>query len=372
LTRAVTIHDDQPGPGLRGRRLTATLSLSALLLVVSLGTTGCMVEGGGHRRDAADPATTSVDRGPNVASLPTLAGGVELVPVELARVLVGEGLAFGSPLPSEQAAADTFTEDPEVAVATARRVYSVLDGRELAATLVLTLDGGELFDQPVLDAFVAGVVDALGGSPHDEIVLAGRTVLRSQGAGGVVLGFVEGDQLVTVRGVSAGDTATVVERQLTAIAAGVVGPTEPVTPLVALPIEAAFVPVPILIYQPIPPPEEEPAPEPPVLAGATGLQGRYGVVAGERRTTLWVFAVDPAKYPSAEALTPAMAALVSVRSGGAPVEAVEVVDRVVQRATGPAGARSAAAFRHQALVVLIEGPDPAQVDAVASAWIVAL
>ena len=164
----------------------------------------------------------------------------------------------------------------------------------------------------------------------------------------------------------------VVERQLAAIAAGITGAVEPVTPLVPLPIDAAYVAVPTVAFQPIPPPEEEPPPEPPALPGATGVQGRYGVVAGERRTTVWAFTVDSATYPSAEVLEPAMAALVSARAGGAPAEGVEVVDRVVQRATGAEGAVSARAFRHQGLVLLVEGLDPAQVDAVVSAWIIAL
>jgi FAD/FMN-containing dehydrogenase len=125
-------------------------------------------------------------------------------------------------------------------------------------------------------------------------------------------------------------------------------------------------------FQVIPPPEEEPAPEPPALPGATGLEGRYGVVAGERRTVVWVFTFDPAVYPSAEALEPALAALASSRAGGAPAEGVEVVDRVVQRATGTGGAPSARGFRHHRLAVLVEGMDPAQVDAVVSAWITVL
>jgi hypothetical protein len=102
------------------------------------------------------------------------------------------------------------------------------------------------------------------------------------------------------------------------------------------------------------------------------VQGRYGVVAGERRTTVWAFTVDPGAYPSAEVLEPAMAALASARAGGAAPEAIEVVDRVVQRATGAEGSPSARAFRHGALVLLVEGTDPAQIDAVVSAWIAAL
>ncbi len=104
---------------------------------------------------------------------------------------------------------------------------------------------------------------------------------------------------------------------------------------------------PTVTFQPIPPPEEEPPPEPPTLAGATGVQGRYGVVAGERRTTVWAYTVDPGTYPWAEPLEPALAALVSSRAGGAPAEADEVLGRVVQRRRRRRrAARRPAAFRH--------------------------
>lgn len=357
----MTIQDDQRRPRGGCRRLAALLLLGALLSAACTGS-----DGGGN-----DTAPSS-DDGPDAGALPTLAGGVELTAVEPVRVLVGDGLAFGQPLPSQQLAAEAFTEDPEVASAVTRRVYSLRDGRLIGEALVLAIDGTEVFDQRVLDAFVRGVVAALGGGTQEEVVLGGRTTLRSRGSGGTVIGFLEGNLLVVVRGADDHDVGVVVERQLAAIAAGITGAAEPVTPLVPLPIDAAYVAVPTVAFQSIPPPEEEPPPEPPALPGATRVQGRYGVVAGERRTTVWAFTVDPATYPSAEVLEPAMAALVSARAGGAPAEGVEVVDRVVQRATGAEGAASARAFRHQGLVLLVEGLDPAQVDAVVSAWITAL
>ena len=125
------------------------------------------------------------------------------------------------------------------------------------------------------------------------------------------------------------------------------GAAEPFTPLVPLPIDAAFVPLPTVSFQPIPP-EEEPPPVPPGLPGATGVQGRYGVEAGERRTTAWAYTLDPATYPSAESLEPALAALVSARAGGAPVESTEVLGRVVLSADGPEGSPSVRAFATRA------------------------
>jgi hypothetical protein len=361
LARAVTTQHALP-PRRPGRR-----RLAALLLVGSLLVAACSGgDGDGGPPEAAD------DKGPNRGAVPTLAGGLELTPVDPRHVLVAEGLTFGQPLPSQQLAADAFTGDPEVTAAVVRRVYALADGRLVGEALVLTLDGAEMFDQDVLDAFAQGVVAALGDGEAEPEELAGRTTFHSRRAEGTAIGFVEGNLLVVVRGPDDHDIGVVVERQLAAIAAGVLGPAEPVTPLIPLPIGAAFVPAPTIAFQPIPPPEEEPPPDPPTLPGSTGLEGRYGVVAGERRTTVWVFTVDPATYPSAEALEPAMTALVWARAGGAPADSVEVSDRLVQRATGAEGMPSARAFRQQGLVLLVEGLDPAQVDAVVSAWIAAL
>jgi hypothetical protein len=363
LCGAVTTHDDHPGPS-RGRRRVAALLLAGALV-------GASCSGDDGAADADDPAPSD-DAGPNAGALPTLAGGLELAAVEPVRVLSGDGLAYGQPLPSQQAAADAFLEEPEVAAVTARRIHSLLDGRLVGDALVLELDGRELFDQSVLDAFVRGAAGALGGEEQEEVDLGGRTVIRSEGSAGTTIAYIEGNLLTLVRGPDAHDVQVVVERQLAALAAGVAGARDPRTPLVPLALDAAFVRVPTVTFEPIPPPEEEPAPEPPALAGATGVQGRYGVVAGERRTTVWAFTVDPQTYPWAEALDEGMADLASSRTGGASAEAVEVHDRVVQRSDGSDEVPSARVFRHQGLVLLVEGPDPEQVDAVVSAWIAAL
>jgi hypothetical protein len=289
------------------------------------------------------------------------------------QVLTGNGLAYGRPLPSQQAAADAFLDEPEVAAATARQIYSLRDGRRIGEALVLELDGAELFDQSVLDAFVRGMVGALGGEEQEDIELGGRTVVRSQGPTGTTIAYVEGNVLSLVRGADAHDVGVVVERQLADLAAGVAGAAEPRTPLVPLAADAAFVRVPTVSFQPIPPPEEEePVPEAPTLAGATGVQGRFGVVAGERRSTVWAFTVDPQTYPWAEPLEGALPALASSRAGGSAAEADEVLGRVVHRADGAGDAPSARVFRHGGLVLVVEGPDPAQLDAIVSAWITTL
>ena len=179
----MTTQDDQTGlsPGRRG--------LTALLLVGLLVAASCSA--GGETTDEETPATAG-DDGPSPGVLPTLAGGLELASVDPVQVLTGEGLAYGQPLPSQQIAADAFLEDPEVASVTARRIYSLRNGRLLGDALVLALDGTELFDQGVLDAFVRGVVASLGDDGSAEAEIAGRTTIRSRGDAGTTIALPRG------------------------------------------------------------------------------------------------------------------------------------------------------------------------------------
>lgn len=311
---------------------------------------------------------------PRPGSIPTIVGGVDLGRLDPVTVLVGEGLAFGAPLPSEQAAAEAYTADPEVTAALVRRVYTVAEGRHLADAVVLVLDGSELFDTSVLAAFVEGAVSAAGGGRAGEAVLASRPVVRSADPEGksAAVGFLEANLLTIVTAPSALEADLIVTRQLEARARGEVGSSTPLTPLVATPVGAAFVSVPTVTFASIPPAEDEPAPEAPGLAGATAVEGRYGVVAGERRTVVWAFSVDLAAYPSAEALVPAMEALATSRSGGTPVTTAEVGGRVVYSSSAAPGSPSAQVFRHLGLVLVVEGVQPDQLDAVTTAWIAAL
>ena len=82
----------------------------------------------------------------------------------------------------------------------ARRLYSRRDGRLIGEALVLTLDGAELFDESVLDAFVEAAVGAQGDGTATTATVGGRPVLRSSGPSGTVMGYREGNQLMLVRG----------------------------------------------------------------------------------------------------------------------------------------------------------------------------
>jgi hypothetical protein len=339
----------------------------ALALVVTLAACGDSGAGSVDEvRDARD--------GPNPGVVPTIAGGVDLGSLDPSTVLVGAELTFGAPLPSEQAAAEAFLTDPEVSAALTRRAFVAADGRHLADVTVLVLNGAELFDEAVLAAFVDGAVSAAGGGSAVPVPMGGQTVLRAADPSGAVVaaGFREANLLVIVTGPSGPDVDLTATRQLEARARGEVGSPTPVTPLVALPVGAAFVAVPTVGFAPIPPPEDEPFPEVPDLPGAVALEGRYGVVAGERRALVWAFAVDPGAYPSAEVLAPALQGLAAARAGGTAPAVSEVGGRVVYAASNSPGTRSAQVFRHGGIVLLVEGNDAAQLDAVTTAWIAAL
>lgn len=337
------------------------------MVTLALVLAGCRGGGGG----AADELTERRD-GHNAGPTPTLPGGVEVTAVDPAAVLVGAGLAFGSPLPSETAAAEAFVDLPEVTAALVRRVHDVGDGRRLATVTVLTLDGGAFFDEGVLTAFADATVAALGAGQAQSVALAGREALQVTGPSGVTVGFLQGDLLVVARGAPT-DAVLVATRQLEAIGRGEVGSAAPSTPLIPTTAESAFVPVPTVSFALIPPTEEEPGPEPPTLAGATALQGRYGVVGGERRTVVWAFSLDLGAYPSAEVVDPAMQDLAARRAGAPASSGVETIDRVVFGATGSDDdAMTVRAFRHRGLVLVVEGARADQVDAVTTAWITAL
>jgi hypothetical protein len=175
----------------------------------------------------------------------------------------------------------------------------------------------------------------------------------------------------------------VVDRQLAARAAGAHGSEAPATGLLpVLPVDGAYVAVPSVSFVAFPPAEEEEPPATPVLPHATSFQGRYGVVAGERRTTVWAYTLDPASYPTTEALAPALQALVSTLAGGTKAATTEVVDRVVYAADPPADtpppdptdptaveALVARAFVHGSLAIVVTGRHADEVDAAISDWI---
>ena len=315
---------------------------------------------------AGRPATDAADSTP-----PTLAGGMELPPVDPRTVFVGDDLAFGASLPSEAAAAGELGDDEEVASVAIRRVYRAGDARLLGDVLVLQLRGSAFFDESVLAGWQRGLVEGLAGAGPTELLLAGEAGLAAAGGRRAVAAFGDGDVFVVATASTPEDAALVAGRMREGRRRGDPPRPDPATPMRPLAPGSLFVAVPAVTFVPFPPPEAEPPPVAPSLVGATGSEGRIGVIGGERRSTVWVLAADPGTYPTAEALQAALGGLASSRAGGAPPGEVELVDRVVATADG-GDMGSARVFRHGDLAVLVEGADPADLDAIVTAWVTAL
>ena len=94
------------------------------------------------------------------------------------------------------------------------------------------------------------------------------------------------------------------------------------------------------------------------LPGATGVQGRYGVVAGERRTTVWAYTVDPGDLPVGRAprRRAGRAGVRSRRWRPASEPRCSAGRRERRRRRGQR--RPSRAFRHGGLALLVEGTDP--------------
>jgi hypothetical protein len=296
-----------------------------------------------------------------------MVGGVVLQEVDPTAVLVGEGLAFGDPLPSERDEIAVLEETDEVRSTLVRRVYDSITAQRIADLAVLRLDGAAFFDRTALDRWVRAFAEELGGGPVRTVRIGGEPVLRSFDGDRGVLAWRRGDALTILRG-EPSEVEAVASAILGGIAAGETPRVEPATPLVSLAPDAAFVAVPGVEFVAFPPFSEELPPNPPLFAGQLLTEGRIGVVGGERRATVWSILTDAATYPTLESLEPAVAALVSERTG-AGTETQELGDRLVISADGTTSAR---AFVHGNLVVLVEGPDPAQIEAITTAWVNAL
>jgi hypothetical protein len=302
---------------------------------------------------------------------PTLVGGVALDPVDPGSLVVGHDLSFGTALPSTDAALAVLTETAEVMSVMSRRVYDTPSAEPRADLAVLTLDGEAFYDEAAVDGWVAAFVGRLVDAEPVPGEIGDVAVVRAGAGPRAALGFRRGDALVVVEGTEA-HAEWVGTVMLQGLAAGEEPRPWPATPLLALPVDGAFAAVPGVGFPPFPPDDPEPAPAPPPFPGTTAVEGRIGVVGGERRATVWSIATDPNTHPTAESLIADIDALVSGRAGGAAASRDEVSGRIVTGADGPAGTRSARAFLHGRLVVLVEGADAAQVDAIVTAWVTAL
>jgi hypothetical protein len=367
--------DAAPPTGHPGHCRPARLGAAIATTVATALLVGACTGGGRGDDGAVPPAIGRPASGPSVPP-PALVGGLDLEPVDPAAVLVGDGLAYGSTLPSVVAALDTHRDEAEVSDALVRDVRDAATAEVLVRVTVLRLDGGAFFDEVALAGYVDGLLAAATDTAVPEtapepVPIAGTEVRRAASRERSAAAWQLGDLLVVVEG-AAERVDEVLVRSLAAVAEGRVGTVDPITPLPPPAEGSPLVSVPSVEFVPFPPVEEEPEPEPPVLAGGLVIDGRIGVVGGERRATVWVVATDTAAFSTVEVLELATAGMVQGRAGGAAVRTTEVLGRVVLAADGSDGAPSARAFRQGRTVLLVEGADPGQLDAVVSAWLAVL
>jgi hypothetical protein len=342
---------------------------AAVLAVVLVAGPACSSDSGSEERlpfGLDGPAVSAPTAGPPV----TIPGGVDLPRRDPASVLVGPGLAFGSQLPSATAGLAELEATEEVRSTLGRRVYDQGSARLLAELSVLVLDGTAFHDERTLERWVVSFVGRLAGSEPRRARIEGRPIVRAGAGGRAVLGLRRGSLLVLVSG-ARDETDWVAALMLQGLRTDDPPRPWPATPLAFMAADVPFVPVPGVEFVPFPPAEDEPPPAPPVLAGTLATEGRIAVVGGERRATVWSLATDPGVYATAEELAAAIDALVGSRTGGS-TSITELGDRLVTAADGPPGGTSTRAFHHGNVVVLVEGRDPAQLDAVATAWVRAL
>jgi hypothetical protein len=304
-------------------------------------------------------STTSVTLAPRL-----IPSELDLERLEPVIILIADGITFGTALPNDQRALETYVADPAVLDGAARVAYDSASATPLADVTALSIDPGAFHDQEVLDAFVLGVVEASGGSAVLEEI-DGRPTLRTIATDGTnVRALGHENLLLIVQGVDDAAVLRVVRGVGAAIAAGQSGDGAQHTPIRALAAGELFIPVTTVGFAPYP--EDEEVPDPPSLPGGfVGAEARLAIVAGERRGTVWVLETAATAFPSAEALEPAVAELVAdgVR---AEVSTVQVGRRVVHGADR--ASTVVRAFRHHNLVVVVQGREVDQVDAIVSAW----
>jgi hypothetical protein len=341
-------------------RRHAAAAAAALALVGALA--ACSGDGGDAGERERDPVDETAPRDTRTTTDATLA----LAEADPTSLLVAEGIRFGTAPAPLLAALDAYRDDVAVLDADGAIAWDATSVLRVAEVVVLALDPGAFTDESLLDVYVDR--------------------LRNAAAEGArrVESFQRGNLLALLTGLDAARLADLAARMQAAVDAGQTGTDERFTPLRELATGAVFVPLTTARFDPYPvggepvqpstptthaPPEPPP---PPILPGIgeVAIELRQVVVAGEVRALAWALAVPLRLRPSAELLEPAIPPAVAGRAGEPTTSFV--VDRSVWTAD-PTDERSAVrAFRHGNVVVMVEGADPVQLDALVGAWITAL
>jgi hypothetical protein len=345
--------------------------VSTVVLVVVLAASAC----NGDIKRTGSTTTTSAAPAPTTTALPPLIKSeLDVQRVAPESVLVATGFAFGAARPSVQAALDVYRPDKAVLGAAVRLVTDTASLAPAADMTVLALDPTVFHDREVFEGYLRGFIQGIGASVTAADVAGVRTLRAGPAADGSLLrAYLHENLLIVARGRDDDALARLVAAQLTAIAAGQVGTADLATPMRVVQPGELFVNVPTVGF--VAYPATETPPPAPVLSGAsgavTGIETRLVAVAGERRGTTWVIGTSAGAFPTAESLTPAIDALATARYGSAPTSS-EVGGRVVVSAGPGPGGEMLRVFRYQDVVVVIEGIESDQLDAIVSAWSAAL
>jgi hypothetical protein len=342
----------------------------AVVLAVVLTASAC---NGDIKRSGAT-TTTARAAVPSTTVLPPLIKSeLDVQRIEPEAVLVADGYAFGAARPSVKAALDVYGPDAAVLSGVVRLVTDTTSLLPAGDMTVLALDPAVFHDREVFEGYLRGFIEGIGATVTSTDI-DGVPVLRAGPAvdGSLVRAYLHENLLIVARGRNDDVLARLVTSQLAAVKAGKPGSSDLITPMRVVPPAQLFVSVPTVGFAAYPSPEVPPPA--PVLSNAPGavsaIETRIVAVAGERRATTWVIGTSAGHFPTAESLTPSIDALAAARYGTA-AKTAEVAGRVVVSAQSPSGT-ALRVFRFQDVVVVIEGIEADQLDAIVSAWSFAL
>ena len=287
-------------------------------------------------------------------------------------LLAADGFVFGGPEPETVLAADGIGSDPLVQRALARTVYSAETGEELATLLAVVLEPGVFTSAAAVNGFVGGLATGLIGTddPPMPVPIGGFDGFAASSGQRSIVAFRVDNVVVMVEADSPATAGAVGEAVAVADSTGAGVDSTTMTPFSDVDPFSVFSPLAGFEFAVFPTDEEkvdlpfEPLPVP-TLDGLAGFPvGELVVIGNEIRGAAWAVPVSRASYASAEDLIEPMRNLAATRSGGAATEQV-IAGRTVY---GGDAVESIRVFRHENLVLVVDGFDRVNADAIVAAW----
>ncbi len=287
-------------------------------------------------------------------------------------LLSAEGFVFGDPGPESVLAADGVGSDPLVQRALARTVYELDTGEPAATLLAVVLAPGVFTSDAAVNGFVGGLATGvLDTNDQPTLVPVGAADGFAASSGQMsVVAFRIDNVVVMIEAASLTTAAAVGEAVAAAASTGVEVDATTGTPFTEVDPFSVFAPLAGFDFAAFPTDEEkvdlpfEPLPVP-TLAGLAGFPvGELVVIGNEIRGAAWAVPVSGASYESGEDLIEPMRNLAATRSGGGTVEQV-IAGRTVYAGDAVESIR---VFRHENLVLVVDGFDRVNADAFVAAW----